>query len=359
MRDTFAMLALATALFCMAAPHAAGDTDTEVPQALREKILDELEVPESARDSDIADALAEDELTLSQRRALRHQREEELAALAGPEPDSPDAAIEGSPPALGVYRPPPPWIAPEGQLRVWLPRVSIGVGGTRTSRRREFHAVARADFPLGTAPRRLVAAAAGTMAGAVPDTASPSPPAAHPLPRDEDGDCLDHAREAALTLTRAGINEAGSLVSRARHAAWLPELRVRVERRLGRSESLDLPPDGGFSSKPVGLDVANDVRYEARATWDLARLVFGAEELAASALAMRMMDTRRDLATVLNRLYFERRRLRAEARFDPGADPIARLRRAVRVEEIEADLDALSGGAFGECRARRHGGRWH
>ena len=71
-------------------------------------------------------------------------------------------------------------------------------------------------------------------------------------------------------------------VTRAGRAAWLPELRLRVERRLGRSESLDLPSGRQRRDGPLGLDTANDVRYEVRATWDLSRLVFNPEEVAAS-----------------------------------------------------------------------------
>ena len=135
-----------------------------------------------------------------------------------------------------------------------------------------------------------------------------------------------------------------AFVTRAGRAAWLPELRLRVERRLGRSESLEL----AAAVSPLGVDTANDVRYEARATWDLSRLVFSPDELAAETLALRMADMRREIESQVNRLYHERRRILVEAALDE-ADATARARNHVRAEELLAELDAISEGAFSHC----------
>jgi hypothetical protein len=47
------------------------------------------------------------------------------------------------------------------------------------------------------------------------------------------------------------------------------------------------------------------------------------------------------------RLYFERRRLKAEALASDASDVApARVRVELRIQEVEAELDALTGGAF-------------
>jgi hypothetical protein len=99
------------------------------------------------------------------------------------------------------------------------------------------------------------------------------------------------------------------------------------------------------------VDTVDDVRYEARVTWDLARLVFSNDELAAQAQTMHMAEMRRDIEVTVSRLYFERRRLRTE-RLTTGTLERS-LRRDLRVREIEAELDALSAGGFSECIAGR------
>src|SRR5581483_2300844 len=96
---------------------------------------------------------------------------------------------------------------------------------------------------------------------------------------------IDVLRAAATALALAEPDRARSLVQRARLAAWLPEVRFRVDRRFGRSESLDVSPAPLADAPPVSLDTVDEVRYEARATWDLSRLVFNPDELAAHAEA--------------------------------------------------------------------------
>ena len=126
-------------------------------------------------------------------------------------------------------------------------------------------------------------------------------------------------------------------------------MRLLVSRRDGRSESLDVNSSSTALSSPLGIDTVNDVRYEARATWDLSKLVFSSEELAAQTQALHMAELRRDIEATVNRLYFERRALERSA----GVEG----RRGLRANEIEAELDALSAGSFAACLAGKTGER--
>jgi hypothetical protein len=165
-------------------------------------------------------------------------------------------------------------------------------------------------------------------------------------------------RAAATALALAEPERARSFLLRARLAGWLPEIRVRLDRRLARTESLDLSPSaadpGGVN--PVGVDSINEMRYEWRATWDLGRLVFSPDELGASAQALRLAEVRRETESLVIRLYFERRRLKAEAMASDALDTAPEARDDLRVQEIEAELDALTGGAFSRWKNPRAGG---
>jgi hypothetical protein len=165
-------------------------------------------------------------------------------------------------------------------------------------------------------------------------------------------------RAAATALALAEPERARSFLLRARLAGWLPEIRVRLDRRLARTESLEL---GGTAAdptavNPVGVDSINDMRYEWRATWDLGRLVFSPEELGASAQALRLAEVRRETESLVIRLYFERRRLKAEAMASDSPEVASETRVELRVQELEAELDALTGGAFTRWRSPRAGG---
>jgi hypothetical protein len=158
-------------------------------------------------------------------------------------------------------------------------------------------------------------------------------------------------RGAATALAQAEPERARSLVDRARWAAWLPELRVRLDRRLARTESLDLGRSAlDPTATPVGVDAINDLRYEWRATWDLSRIVFNPDELGAGTQGLRMGEVRREMEAAVIRLYFERRRLKVEALTSDASDTASGARVELRIEELEAELDALTGGAFSRWR---------
>lgn len=186
-----------------------------------------------------------------------------------------------------------------------------------------------------TATRRRIDAAA-VIAGA----AAGEPP-------------LIELREAATALVMAEPERARSLLARAGAAGWLPEVRVRVDRRFGRDESLDYGRTPTDMAAPVGMDTHEDLRYEVRATWDLGRIVFNPDELGAYAEALRLADIRREVEMMVVRLVFERRRLKTETATSDAPDIAARLRRELRIQEIEAELDALTGGAFSSPRTNR------
>lgn len=306
-------------ILCTAHPLSVARAEVEPVEALRERILDFLGVPEQERDSELADRLVEEELTLREKRALR-------SAAADPGGQSTGASF--------IRR------------SAWLPRVTVAASARSAPARREIRALAFADFPLGPPER--------TRAPAAMDGANQPPAPAPSLPQEPGSICLTVASARAVARAQADPERLRDLGRRARRSAWLPELRLRAERRLGRNESLDLPALPTSTLSPLGLDTSNDVRYEARATWDLARLVFSAEEIAAEAQALRVADMRREIESACTRLYFERRRLAGDSRFDP-VDPAAQARRALRMQEIAAELDVLSGGAFTACVAAAPG----
>lgn len=165
---------------------------------------------------------------------------------------------------------------------------------------------------------------------------------------------LPALRQAAAALILAEPDRARSLLTRIRLAGWLPELRLLVERKLGRTESIDLGSAADPTAvSPVGIDTSNDVRYQARATWDLSKIVFNPDELGAEAQALRAADARREIETLVIRLYFERRRLKLESAGADDSDMPSGSRRDLRIAEIEAELDALTGGAFTRLARRR------
>ena len=197
--------------------------------------------------------------------------------------------------------------------------------------------------------------------------AAVTPPASSSAPPSDPwaGDApVEVVCRAAVALALAEPERARSFVTRARLAGWLPEVRFRVYRRFARTEGLTFDDTGTGSVAPIDISAVDDVRYEWRATWDLSRMVFNADELQAHFEALRMADVRRDIQSLVIRLYFERRRLvlanepsgnRAVAPRGGMTGDRSDDRRSLRILEIEAQLDSVSGGAFLEGKPARRG----
>ena len=61
-----------------------------------------------------------------------------------------------------------------------------------------------------------------------------------------------------------------------------------------------------------------------------------------------MVQLRRNVLNEVTRVYFERKRLLAEFAAHPAEDPVLLRERELRVQELGAQLDALTGGWFSE-----------
>jgi hypothetical protein len=68
-----------------------------------------------------------------------------------------------------------------------------------------------------------------------------------------------------------------------------------------------------------------------------------------------MAEVRKEIETVVIRLYIERRHLKAEALASDASEGAPAVRVELRIQELEAELDALTGAAFPRWRSSRGG----
>jgi hypothetical protein len=102
----------------------------------------------------------------------------------------------------------------------------------------------------------------------------------------------------------------------------------------------------GSQSQTVAFD--DHARYKALVEWDLSRLIFNPDTLAASREISRLVERREDLLTTVNKLYFARRQLQAETALSSIVDTKRLIRTQLRLASLTADLDALTGGWFSQ-----------
>jgi hypothetical protein len=134
-------------------------------------------------------------------------------------------------------------------------------------------------------------------------------------------------------------DRADDAVERARLSALLPQVRVGVRRGLGWDALFRQSTTTDTSSLASGEDLS----IVGTLVFRLDRLVFASEEPALLRERRSLEEARTTLVAQLVALYYERRRLLVERTLTGTPDLAAEL----RILEIEALLDALTGGRFG------------
>lgn len=151
-------------------------------------------------------------------------------------------------------------------------------------------------------------------------------------------------RQARLVDPDAQID---SMVSRARTAAMLPELRLRASRTADEGQSLS---PTSYDPLRITTTGGTSIWIEARATWRLDRLVFADEEVALDRARAQRAELREKLTERVLTLLFAWQRALALAD-DGRASPEEHLAASLRVIEAEAELDLVTGGWFTTWRS--------
>lgn len=154
-------------------------------------------------------------------------------------------------------------------------------------------------------------------------------------------------RAAARATTERRLDGLGS---RARVSAALPELMLRATRSTDQSLRLS-PDDRDITVYDYTRTGGADLLLEARATWNLDRLVFADEELGVERLRLEHAKSDERLIERVLELFVSWEQARRKL-LEPETEPELRLRAEVAQVQAEAGLDALTAGWFGAELAR-------
>jgi len=148
---------------------------------------------------------------------------------------------------------------------------------------------------------------------------------------------VDHVVEAALAQRSSNPGRVRDAMDRARATGWLPTTRALVR----RGQAVDLRALTGETT-PTNVSTDDDLVLEARMTFYFDRIVYAPDEPSLLRELRATEDARARLIAQVVALYFERRRLQLERDLAEARDPARRI----RILELTALLDALSGGAL-------------
>jgi hypothetical protein len=137
--------------------------------------------------------------------------------------------------------------------------------------------------------------------------------------------------------------------------ATLPQLQLEFRLRNDFDQGFDYfdevgldprDPQGDYFPVIQDADQGQTQEFKVRLVFDLDKLVMSSERIRVINEAQDIVKLRDQVLGEVTRLYFERRRLQAERLLAPKSDPLALVKEELRLMELTANIDALTGGAF-------------
>ncbi|MCD6497245.1 MAG: hypothetical protein J7M25_02940 [Deltaproteobacteria bacterium] len=144
------------------------------------------------------------------------------------------------------------------------------------------------------------------------------------------------------------------LARRIRARGALPELKLSLDR--GRVDSAVARVEAGSPSRMTRQNGA-DMTWSVQARWALYRLIFDPNEIKVQNQRYRQAELRQELLAQVTRLYFLRRRIEVLSVLRPARNVKTAVYRRLRLDQLTAELDALTGGWFSRELARRRSKR--
>lgn len=164
---------------------------------------------------------------------------------------------------------------------------------------------------------------------------------------------IAEVQQAALAFFKVEPDTVASMRSRAAWKAVLPEINVRYRTGTTTADNQTFGLGTGAVEPQSRDDARGDVsEVQLSGTWNLPRLLFNPEVLDVSSAAALQESVIKEIT----RLYYTRRRLQVDLLLDPPRDPATRIAKDMRIEELTATLDALTGGLLSKRNRSRNRG---
>ncbi len=169
---------------------------------------------------------------------------------------------------------------------------------------------------------------------------------------------IQEVQDAAIRFAEVDPQRFASWRSGVRNRALLPDtFQVSVghdtddDTDYSKSKTISLSGNTvtvGPDDETWGHDTDDDWDYELRMKWNLQDYVFNPDMLRVSAETQDQVEFRQSVLTDVTKLFFDRKRLKAEMILDPRVDVPTQIKRQLRLEEITASLDSMTGGFFSD-----------
>ena len=158
---------------------------------------------------------------------------------------------------------------------------------------------------------------------------------------------IGEVQAMAMVYSKTNPERIESWLSSVRKAYALPKVNVQYEKELDGSTRYDyLADETGASPVRDYEQIENDDKVVVKLEWRLDKLVMSSEQIRVLNESQKAVKVREQVMDEVTRLYFDRRRLQVEGLMNPSSSLNDEIEYVLRLQEMTANLDALTGGAF-------------
>jgi len=156
---------------------------------------------------------------------------------------------------------------------------------------------------------------------------------------------MAEVREAAIRYAEVQPEKIRRWRRQAALQALLPTVNFGFDRDESRDVSID---EGTFPRYQLVETDDRDRGFDFSVDWNLGELIWNQDQTSIDVRSKLMVQLRDGIVDEVTRTYFERRRLQVALLTEPVRDAKARLEEELRLQELTALLDGLTGGYFSQ-----------
>jgi hypothetical protein len=179
---------------------------------------------------------------------------------------------------------------------------------------------------------------------AAPAAADPSSKAGELLARFDAEPDVRAVQQSAVKYARTHPDKVDRWRARARASNLLPELRLAFNRDQATDSSQTRTSGTGDPRATTGAD--DKFGLDVRVAWDLNKAIYDPAEVQIQRETIKASRQRDSLVAEVTKLYFERRRAQVKLLLDRDMDLRTQIKQELKIAELTAYLDGLTGGWF-------------
>lgn len=155
----------------------------------------------------------------------------------------------------------------------------------------------------------------------------------------------------AMDYSHTHAEQVERWLAASKNAAYLPEVQLRYYYydRLNEGFEYGLDDDGSAVPQIEDADTDKDNVYQVTLKWRLDDLVMSSERIRVISESQDVVKLRDKVLRQVTQIFFDRRRLQVELLLSPGGDLRSQVEDEIRLMELTAELDALTGGQFSKA----------